>query len=334
MKEQQDIAAIRSVIYRMAERYGAGDVNGVMESFVGDGVSIIGTGADEIRFGPTEVQIQVARDISEADALSMSMDNIRVDVFGDAAFAFADSEIHARFGDQNHSFPIRATFGLVRTGDGWRIAQNHVSVAHRGQSEGRSFSAKLTKTLSDLLVSIDNAAGSSILESADLGTATILFTDIVGSTALSQSMGDHQWSRVIADHFTSVRSLVVSEGGSVVKTLGDGGMFAFRSGTAALIAATRIQQAMAENSSSQLSLRVGAHTGDVVQGGNDFIGLTVSKAARVAAAARGGEILVSATTAEVVNHSEIRLGEPKTVELRGISGSHVVYPLLWDQISA
>ena len=329
MTVEQDIAAIRSLVYRMAERYGAKDADGVMDAFVEDNPSIIGTGLDELRFGRNEIHAQIVRDMSETDALSMSMENIRVDVFGDSAFAFADSLIHATFDQVTHDFPIRATFGLVRTEEGWRIAQNHVSVAQRKQGEGRSFSVELTKTLSDLLTSIDSSTGSSVLRSSDLGTATILFTDIVDSTTLSQSMGDERWSTMISEHFDTVRDIVVGEGGVVVKTLGDGGMYAFQSGTGALFAASRIQQTLAENQT--LSLRAGAHTGDVLQGGNDYIGLTVNKAARVAAAADGGQILVSSTTAEVVNHAELRIGDPKTIELKGLSGTHLVFRLLWDQ---
>ncbi len=76
-------------------------------------------------------------------------------------------------------------------------------------------------------------------------------------------------------------------------------------------------------------MRAGVHTGDVVQGSNDYIGLTVNKAARVAAAAEGEQILVSSTTAEVVNHSEIELGEPFTAELKGLEGTHTLFPLIW-----
>jgi ketosteroid isomerase-like protein len=65
--------------------------------------------------------------MSEADSLSMSMENVRVDVFGDSAFAFSNRKIHATFGGDTHEFPLRATFGLVRTDGGWRIAQSHFS---------------------------------------------------------------------------------------------------------------------------------------------------------------------------------------------------------------
>lgn len=331
MTVEQDISAIRALIYRMADSYGRKDADSVMTGYVADNPSLVGTGPDEIRFGRAEVGLQVARDMSEADSLSMSMENVRVDVFGDSAFAFSNSKIHATFGEHTHEFPLRATFGLVRTHGGWRIAQSHVSVPSRGQEEGRSFSIKLTKTLADLLTSIDEAAGSTILGTQALGTTTILFTDIVDSTQLSEAMGDRHWSEVISEHFEMVRAIVEAGQGSVVKTLGDGGMYAFPSATGALLAAIRIQQSMAGSEAPALRLRSGAHTGDVIQGTSDYIGLTVNKAARVAAAADGGQVLVSQTTGEVADPSQIQLGEPQTVELKGISGTHVVFPLVWDE---
>lgn len=331
MTTQQAIAEVRAVVYRMAERYGAKDVDGVMETFIDERSSIVGTGQDELRFGTDAVRLQIARDVSEPDTLSFAVEKLHVDVFADSAFAFADAVIHATFAGDDYGFPVRTTFGLVRTESGWRIAQVHTSTAHRQQPEGQSFPVKLTKTLADLLTSINSAAGSSALKSRALGTATILFTDIVDSTAISQSIGDQKWSQLISDHFKTVREIVESEGGSVVKTLGDGGMFVFPSGTSTLLAAIETQRAVTSSAGQRLSIRAGVHTGDVVQGQDDYIGLTVNKAARVAAAARGDQILVSSTTAEIVNHSDLEFGEPMTVELKGITGTHTLLPLNWAE---
>ena len=326
---ERDIAAIRAVLYRMTGSYSAKDVDGVMDTFVPDVPMMVGTGIDELRFDAGGLRLQIERDTSEPDALSMGMDNLRVTVFGDAAFAYADVMIHARFGQRHHNFPVRITFGLVRTTDGWRVAQAHTSVPEKGLPEGRSFPAQLTKTLTELLTSIDSDSGSEALAALGLGTATIVFTDIVDSTSLSQSMGDREWSSLIKHHFDTVQGIVESMGGTVVKTLGDGGMFAFRSGTSALLASIKTQQAMASMEERPLMLRIGVHTGDIVRNRNDYIGITVSKAARVAAAAQGGQVLVSSTTAEIVNSSEIAFGEPLSVELKGIDGVHTLMPLEW-----
>ena len=104
-------------------------------------------------------------------------------------------------------------------------------------------------------------------------------------------------------------------------------MFAFSSASAALNAARRIQEAMEQ---SGTEIRIGAHTGDVVHDQDDYVGLTVAKAARVAAAAKGGQILVSSTTAGLVNDLEFEFGTPLTFELKGLDGTHQLQPLNWS----
>jgi class 3 adenylate cyclase len=167
-----------------------------------------------------------------------------------------------------------------------------------------------------------------VLGRADLGTATVLFTDVVDSTLLSESKGDQEWSAVITEYFEATRVIVEAEGGSVVKTLGDGGMYVFPAATSALIAAVRIQQETARSHQS-LKVRAGIHTGDVIRDADDYLGLTVHKAARVAAAADGEQILVSSSTAESVNGTHFEFGTPFTAELKGISGTHILRSLHW-----
>jgi ketosteroid isomerase-like protein len=89
---------------------------------VADHPSLIGTGIDELRFGADAVRLQIARDRSEPDTLSLAVDSLHVDVQHDSAFAFADAVIHAAVDESTLRFPVRSTFGLVRTETGWRIA--------------------------------------------------------------------------------------------------------------------------------------------------------------------------------------------------------------------
>jgi len=329
MTGEQAKAEIRSVVYRMAERYGAMDTDGVLATFVDEGdILVVGTGADEVRFGREELRRQIDRDLSEVETLSVGMEHLSVSVFGETAFTFADAVMSVGMGEETLRFPMRWTLGLVQSEDGWRIAQSHASVPWVDQAPGRSFPVELTKTLSDLLASIDSDTDMSSLTATRLGTATILFTDIVNSTTLSQSMGDRVWSELITTHFDRVKEITERENGTVVKTLGDGGMYVFTSGASALSTAVRTQQAVT-GAAHDLQLRVGIHTGDVVQGRDDYIGVTVNKAARVAAAAEGGQILVSSTTADVVSGSGLDFGDPVNVELKGIEGTHILYPLNW-----
>jgi class 3 adenylate cyclase len=80
---------------------------------------------------------------------------------------------------------------------------------------------------------------------------------------------------------------------------------------------------------AEFSVRVGLHSGDVIHAEGDYVGMTVNKAARIAAAARGGEIMVSAVTAELVGDHGFEFGEPMTVTLKGLAGTHRIIPLTW-----
>jgi class 3 adenylate cyclase len=114
----------------------------------------------------------------------------------------------------------------------------------------------------------------------------------------------------------------------VVKLLGDGSMLAFDSARAAVRAAVDIQRA---SSQALFGVRIGVHTGEVIRTGDDLLGLTVNKAARVAAAADSGAIMISSTTKDLIGSLDgIRMGEPRIVALKGLSDSHQIVPLAWD----
>jgi adenylate cyclase len=225
---------------------------------------------------------------------------------------------------------VRITMVLVLEDSVWKVAQFHFSLPVPNEE---SFLVDLTRTLSDLLTSIDSDAGSLAAAKNDSGTATIMFTDVVGSTSLSQELGDTAWSDLIENHFLTVKDIVEQEGGVVVKTLGDGGMYAFATGTGALSAGVKVQRAVASSDDHVLGLRVGIHTGDVIQNDNDYIGLTVNKAARVAAAADRGQVFVSSTTVDVVNTVGFVFGDPFPAELKGLHGLHLIQELQWTQPS-
>lgn len=225
---------------------------------------------------------------------------------------------------------MRITIVLRIEASVWRIAQLHFSIP---VSDKEELGVDLTHTLSDLLASIGSDSERSEMNGNDLVSATIMFTDVVGSTAMSQTLGDEDWSDLISAHFREVHQVVERESGSVIKTLGDGGMYVFASGTSALIAAIDIQMLVAV-SDSGLGLRIGVHSGDVMHSRDDYLGMTVNKAARVAAAAERGQILVSATTADMVNTGRFQFEDPITAQLKGIDGIHILRPLMWESETA
>ena len=251
---------------------------------------------------------------------------LRIEAYenGDTGWAAVEQE---RTLTNGQAFIFRITMVFVLETYSWRLVQIHFSVP---VADEQVVGVELTSTLNDLLTSMDNETDAEAALDGSLSTATIVFTDVVGSTSLSQAMGDRAWSDLITAHFDTVQNIVVDQRGVVAKTIGDGGMYVFSSGASALSAAIDIQRSMASSSDNELRLRVGVHTGDVVRSQTDFLGLTVNKAARVAAAAEGGQILVSASTVEMINNTEFDFDEPIVAELKGISGTHTLRPLHWQ----
>jgi class 3 adenylate cyclase len=190
----------------------------------------------------------------------------------------------------------------------------------------------------DVKTSIDAVASAVYVEKPDLGrhaapdgTVTIMFSDIEGSTAMTERLGDKLWMEVLKEHNTIVREQVKAHGGFEVKSEGDGFMVAFQSARRALQCAIAIQQAFDErnqDATESVKVRIGLHTGETVKEGEDFFGKNVILAARIAAQAKGGEVLASSLLKELTESGgDIRFGEGREVELKGLSGAHRVFPV-------
>lgn len=115
------------------------DADGVVALFTGDDAVVVGTGADEVRFGLADIRAQVERDMSQADEISVVMENPRFNIAGDAAFVYTDARFVGSAGGESFELPVRWTVGLINAEDGWKVAQFHVSVAYGEQAEGESF---------------------------------------------------------------------------------------------------------------------------------------------------------------------------------------------------
>lgn len=157
------------------------------------------------------------------------------------------------------------------------------------------------------------------------GTVTIMFSDIEGSTALNASLGDARWVRVLAAHDELVETYVEKYRGLIVKTQGDGHMVVFSTPALAVQAALDIQRAFGAkwNHSRELRrtpvrVRIGLHTGTAIERAGDYLGQNVALAARVAAAAEGGEILVTEEIAETCTDDFDFVSEG-TVALKGFA---------------
>jgi class 3 adenylate cyclase len=154
--------------------------------------------------------------------------------------------------------------------------------------------------------------------------ATVLFTDIVDSTATMQRVGDSAWRELLATHNRLLRDELNQFRGREVATTGDGFLAVFDGATRAV----RCGVAMARSVEKLgLSIRVGVHTGEVEFVGENARGLAVHAAARVMSLAGAGEVLVSATTRDLLEGSGLNLEDAGAHELKGLAGERRVFRL-------
>jgi len=154
---------------------------------------------------------------------------------------------------------------------------------------------------------------------------TVLFTDIVGSTAAAEHHGDRAWKRLLEAHHEDVRGLLEVHHGREVKMTGDGFLATFDSPGRAIACALRIAHAA---HLLGIEIRAGVHTGEVELAGGDVRGVAVHLAARIMDRAGPGEVLVSATTRELASGGDLEFIDRGTSELKGISGARQVYAVV------
>ena len=152
--------------------------------------------------------------------------------------------------------------------------------------------------------------------------ATVLFTDIVGSTAALERMGDARWRDVLSEHNRRLRDLLNRYRGREIDTTGDGFLALFDSASRAV----RCGLAMTASATAMgIAIRVGVHTGEVELVGDNARGLAVHAAARVLAVAGDSEVVVSETTKDLLEGSGLVVEDAGAHELKGISGARRLY---------
>jgi class 3 adenylate cyclase len=162
------------------------------------------------------------------------------------------------------------------------------------------------------------------------GKVAILFSDIEESTALNERVGDRAWVRLIGEHDKLVRKLVKQRSGHVVKSQGDGFMIAFARAEQAVRCGIDMQDALDKNVQHKrrngIRVRIGVHMGRSVRRGDDLFGRNVAMAARVAAEACGGEVLVSDTVREALSDCEdLVFDGGRDAELKGFAGTQRLF---------
>jgi class 3 adenylate cyclase len=158
---------------------------------------------------------------------------------------------------------------------------------------------------------------------SDPGQRTLVFTDIVGSTALTQKLGDAAAMAIVDLHDRIVRDALAKTGGREVKHLGDGIMAVFVAAEDAMRCSARIQAELAEHAAKlpeqTVQVRIGAASGEPVERNGDFFGSTVQLAARLCAKAQPGQTLVSTSVTELCQGKAVRFESVGDVTLKGFS---------------
>ena len=165
-------------------------------------------------------------------------------------------------------------------------------------------------------------------------TATLLFTDIVESSAIAERLGDQRWYGVLRAHNALVREQITRHGGQEIKTQGDGFMVGFHSARRALLAAIDIQRALRryrdDHPDTEIHARIGLHTGEVVADDGDLYGRNVILASRLTAEAGADEVLASALTKQLAEAGgDLVFGPERPVRVKGLSGDWPVHLVEW-----
>jgi class 3 adenylate cyclase len=298
-----------------------------------------------VRRLPAQVEIAIAAgDLktarTAADELEQIVDSYKIG--GRRAAAF-DGTVHFAFGQIKlaEKDPEGAAQCLQRARDEWKQvgapyetaqARMLLGIAFRRQGDEHAATGELEAALATferLGARLDEERVKELLGRLE-ARRTFLFTDIVESTKLLETLGDEKWKRLLGRHNELVRERIVETGGEVIKQTGDGFFASFDNPKAAIEAAVAIQRALDAELVAP-DVRIGAHTGGAFRTDADFTdygGQGVHTAARIGAVAGGGEILVSRDTLDGIG-TAFRLSEPRAERLKGFDQPVEVVSVDW-----
>jgi len=313
---------LEAVLRRILRAYEARDVATVRALMSrSDELMVIGSDPREWLHGVEAVEVAAAQ-LAEMPRFTETIGRIEAHEHGD--FGWAAAEFTVEWADEDpDDFRVSAVFHLEE--GVWRVVHWHASKPQPNTIGG----VDLTTSLSQLIDSLDADVQGTLQARFETSTVTLLFSDIEDSTRRGIELGDNVWADVVRRHFADVHRIAEDHGGIVVKTMGDGAMLAYDSARAAARSAVEIQHSVARSQDNEpFRVRVGVHTGDAMRAGGDYLGQTVNKTARLAAAALGGQVLVSDVVRGLVGATPgLVFGDPVNLELKGIPGHHVAYSL-------
>lgn len=333
------ISRIAEVAAVLDQREAAEELFGLLEPFEGE-VVVVGRAAAVN--GPMERYLGLlARTLGDYDRA--------LDYFVRAG------QIMKRMGERPLRIQTRlhgAETLLMRDGEGDRERAFELSgrVLEEGQALGMR---KLVESIVRLRLELQGVAGVDANASIDSvalavaderpdmvsfasedGRVCILFSDIESSTLMTERLGDERWIEVLRRHNGIFRNRLGEFGGYEVKNQGDGFMLAFPDPAAALRCAAAVQRDLEREGAGEpeerVRVRMGLHVGEVIEEEGDFFGRSVILAARIAAQAVGGEVLVSEDL-ETACGEGFEYGSRRELELKGLAGTHRVAALSWDR---
>ena len=220
------------------------------------------------------------------------------------------------------------TLVLQRRGDrvtlasGGRYLADHIAGARYVEQEGDAHILWLGDTDTFVSEIEEFLTGVRRAKEPDRFLATLLFSDIVGSTHRAAELGDSRWRTLLDTYDETVNTEIERFQGRRVKTMGDGTLAIFDGPTRTIRCACSIRNVTRELG---LEIRIGLHTGEIVRRGDDIGGITVHTAARIQALAQPGELLLSRTVVDLVAGSGIEFEDRGEHDLKGVPGTWRLY---------
>ena len=263
----------------------------------------------------------------------------------DVAKAHAkDMEIQRKYGVEYHKYWVNDTGSKV-------FCLAHAPNAEAAECVHREAHGMMAEKIIEVAPDVaevflggteTNPAGAVLLPGGgpnerDPGIRTVLFTDVVNSTTLTQSLGDQAALAILGVHDTIVRDALSTLGGREVKHTGDGIMASFVSAASAVRCAIQIQRELDKhaqvNTAHPLKVRVGAAAGEPVEKNNDLFGSTVQLAARLCAHAQPEQILVSTAIAELCIGKGLSFEDLGEVTLKGFTSPVRAHAAGWRHVN-
>jgi class 3 adenylate cyclase len=314
---------IRRIVDRWLVATRDGDVEGYMARMSEHaGALSIGTDGHEW-FHAAEFPV-LRRQIEEISGFPFAWGEIEAWEEGSVGWAAVQMTIRSPDGSES-TLGLRGSLVFHLERGEWKTVQFHWS---HGVANAETVGVELATSFEQLEQAIRLDPPDLSPTAAADGTVTLAFTDVVDSTVLTARLGDQAWMETVRRHHEVIRETVGRHGGRVVETAGDGSLLAFASARRAVACARDIQTAISRDfadASPPIRVRIGIHTGDVLQEADRFFGTTMNYAARVASHALGGEVLVSSLVHDLVGNSAVTFLESRDVELKGLEGTHRLY---------